>query len=223
MQTETLRLGTPMTNLELLGTELRAFFTTTAALPFSGVIASESLDAPCRHSTPVVLVHGLFGSPTNFWTMRNHLSARGIARFTNFAYRPQIDYQGLAPRLGAFLEDVCRRTEADAVDVVGHSLGGLIARYLIEHGNGRRIRRLVTLGAPWYGRRFPARELALFAAADWLVPAPGTDARGQIAVVPGCGHLSLIHAEDALEHVALYLSAAPRTIRLAVRSGALAA
>src|SRR5574342_959347 len=212
-----------MTNLELLATELGAFFATTAALPFSRLIASESLDARCLHPTPVVLIHGLCGSPANFWTLRNHLSQRGIARFTNFTYRPQIDYQGLAPRLGAFLEDLCGRSGTDAVDVVGHSLGGLVARYLIEQGDGRRIRRLVTLGAPWYGPRFPRRELAVFGAADWLVPTPGDDAHGQIAVVPRCGHLSLLHTGDALEQVARYLSAPPRTIRLAVRSDTLAA
>jgi pimeloyl-ACP methyl ester carboxylesterase len=212
-----------MTNLELFAAELGTFVATTAALPFSRLIAPESLDAPSRHPTPVVLVHGLFGSPANFWTLRHHLSRRGIARFTNFTYRPQIDYQGLASRLGAFLDDLCRRTATDAVDVVGHSLGGLVARYLIEQGDGRRMRRLVTLGSPWYGPRFPGRELALFGAADWLVPTPGDDAHGQIAVIPRCGHLSLLHAGEALEQVARHLSAGPRTIRLAVRSAALAA
>jgi pimeloyl-ACP methyl ester carboxylesterase len=212
-----------MTTLELLATELGTFVATTAALPFARLIASESLDAPSRHPTPVVLIHGLFGSPANFWTLRTHLSRRGIARFTNFTYRPQIDYQALAPRLGAFLDELCHRSGTEAVDVVGHSLGGLVARYLIEQGDGRRIRRLVTLGAPWYGRRFPGRELALFGAADWLVPTPGADARGQIGVVPRCGHLSLLHAGAALEQVARHLAAEPRTIRLAVRSAALAA
>ena len=211
-----------MTNLELLAIELRAFLATSAALPFSRLLASESLDARCRHPTPVVLVHGLFGSPANFWRLRSHLFRRGIARFASFAYPPQIDYQGLAPKLGDFLEDLCRRTRAAAVDVVGHSLGGLVARYLIEHGDGRRIRRLVTLGSPWYGRRFPMRELALFGAADWLVPAPGDQTCGRIVVVPRCGHLSLLHTENVLEHVALHLSAPPRPIRVA-RSYALAA
>src|SRR5262249_26708524 len=178
------REDTAMANLELLRSELRAFFVSTAALPFHRYIASDSLDAPGFHPTPVVLVHGLFGSPTNFWTLRTHLTRCGVTRFTNFTYRPQIDYQVLASQFGTFLDDLCRRTGVESVDVVGHSLGGLVGRYLIEQGDGRRIRRLVTLGSPWYGHRFPARELALFGSDDWLIPTPDARARGQVVVIP---------------------------------------
>jgi pimeloyl-ACP methyl ester carboxylesterase len=76
-------------------------------------------------------------------------------------------------RLARLIETVCREARTPVVDVVGHSLGGLVARYLVEIGNERRVRRLVTLGAPYYGERRPAQELAIFAAHDALRAATG--------------------------------------------------
>jgi len=98
------------------------------------------------------------------------------------------------------------------VDVVGHSLGGLVARHLVELGDGRRIRRLVTLGSPYYSERRPARELAIFATYDPLVPPPA-DGRGRVVVVEDCGHLNL------LQHPAV-LHAVARFLRMRVASGA---
>src|SRR5690606_38097343 len=48
----------------------------------------------------------------------------------------------------------CERTGSRQVDVVGHSLGGLIARYYVQRlGGDGRVRTLVTLGTPHSGTR----------------------------------------------------------------------
>ena len=205
-----------MARFETLRSELSALVSSSLAMPF-GRLAAESLEADSAHPTPVVLVHGLFGSATNFHALRRHLERRGVGRFANFAYGPRIDYQGLAPQLGELIERVCDRTGSAQVDLVGHSLGGVIGRWLVDHGDGSRVRRLVTLGSPWYGHRFPARELALFGAEDWLIPAPAPDRiRGQVRIMPGCGHLNLLYDAPVLDQVANYLTAPPRTVWLAV-------
>src|SRR5262249_28242909 len=85
-----------------------------------------------------------------------------------------------------------------------HSLGGLVARHLVELGNESRVRRLVTLGAPYYSERRPSRELAIFAADDLLVPPPA-DARGRGGVVEDCGHLNLLRHPRVLRAVARFL------------------
>jgi pimeloyl-ACP methyl ester carboxylesterase len=47
---------------------------------------------------------------------------------------------------------VCEQTGHDQVHVVGHSLGGLIARYHVQRqGGDRRVESLVTLGTPHGG------------------------------------------------------------------------
>ena len=206
-----------MISLDTARVELAALLSSAVTMPFPRLLASESLMAPSPHPTPVVFVHGLCGSPTNFWALRRHLARRGVARFGSFRYPPRLDYQALAPWLGTFIDALCKRNGVSEVDVVGHSLGGIIARYLIEHGDGARVRRLVSLGAPWYGTRFPSRELALFGAEDWLIPTPTAPrAHGQVVNLPGCGHLGLLYDLAAHEHVASFLTAPRGTIRLAI-------
>ncbi len=49
---------------------------------------------------------------------------------------------------------VCARTGHSQVDVIGHSLGGLIARYYVQRlGGDIRAHTLVTLGTPHGGTR----------------------------------------------------------------------
>src|SRR5262245_36389569 len=120
--------------------------------------------------------------------------------------------QAPRPRLARRIEEVCWDTGAPRVDVVSHSLGALVARHLVELGDGSRVRRLVTLGSPYYSERRPARELAIFAGHDPLVP-PRGDRRGCVVVVEDCGHLSL------LQHPAV-LHAVARFLRMRVASGA---
>src|SRR5207244_2106373 len=89
----------------------------------------------------------------------------------SFSYPPRLDYQRLACRLGRMVEAVCLATGASQVDLVGHSLGGLIARYLTEMGDGGRVRRVVTLGAPSFSTRIPPLDLAVFGGAGTSDPA----------------------------------------------------
>lgn len=47
-----------------------------------------------------------------------------------------------------------RVTGAEKVDVVGFSMGGVVAAWYVSHGPGKEhVRRLVTIGSPWKGTR----------------------------------------------------------------------
>src|SRR5262245_24973076 len=183
--------------------ELSALGTLAASMPLD-LLVRDGFDPTAPHPTPVVLVHGLGGARSNFRVLRGFLASRGVRNFASFSYAPRIDYQRLVPRLGRRIEEVCRDTGATQVDVVGHSLGGLVARHLVELGDGRRVRRLVTLGAPYYSERRPARELAIFAAYDALVPPPA-EGGARAVVVKDCGHLSLLRHPAVLHAVARFL------------------
>jgi pimeloyl-ACP methyl ester carboxylesterase len=191
--------------------ELSALGTLAVSMPL-GLLARDGFDPTAPHPTPVVFVHGFGGAPWNFLVLRSFLASRGVRNFASFSYPPRVDYQRLVPRLARRIEEVCRDTGAPRVDVVGHSIGGLIARHLVELGDGSRVRRLVTLGSPYYSERRPARELAIFAADDLLVPPPA-DGRGQVVVVEDCGHLNLLRHPAVLHVVARFL-------RMTVASGA---
>jgi len=190
-----------------IGGEAAALATAVLSLPLRWLADGEHLDRAASDEPPVVFIHGLLGDPTNFIVLRRALGGR---RFTSFAYAPRLDYQRMAAELGRRIERVCEATGARQVDVVGHSLGGLAARYLMATGGGHRVRRLVTLAAPYYASRFPRNELAIFGAGDPFVPAP--DPRhapgGRVRVVRGCGHVGLLYHPTVLAEVAAYLGRA---------------
>lgn len=78
-----------------------------------------------------------------------------------FPYDWRMDLRLAAARLKVFVDEVLARTRllkhyADAddlkVDLVGHSMGGLvIGEYLAQFGRRARTGKVVTIGAPWLG------------------------------------------------------------------------
>lgn len=113
-------------------------------------------DDPLAARIPVVLVHGLIDNRSVFTIMRRSLMRRGFAQVCTWNYSPMLrDVETAAASLGAHIERVCQETGHDRVHVVGHSLGGLIARYLVQRLDGdRRVESLVTLGTPHGGTRW---------------------------------------------------------------------
>ncbi|WP_098897204.1 lipase family alpha/beta hydrolase [Streptomyces sp. st77] len=101
---------------------------------------------------PVVLLHGFIDNRSAFVVLRRTLTRHG-RRPESLNYSPLTrDVRTAAGLLGRHVEEICARTGHSRVDIVGHSLGGLIARYYVQRlGGDRRVRTLVTLGTPHGG------------------------------------------------------------------------
>ncbi|WP_394615412.1 esterase/lipase family protein [Lentzea sp. JNUCC 0626] len=106
--------------------------------------------------TPIVLVHGIGDNRSAFAVLSGALRRRGfgVVHAINYSVLTALtgDVRRSAALLGAHIERICEQTGSDQVHVVGHSLGGLIARYYVQrlHGDSR-VRTLVTLGTPHSG------------------------------------------------------------------------
>ena len=192
-------------SLRALGSELSALMRVVGTLPWRS-LGCDTLDQTDLHPVPVVFVHGLFGDPTNFVALRRHLTRHGVRRFSSFTYGPRVDYQRLASALHEHLVAVCDAADTSRVDVVGHSLGGLVARYLVQTSGGGLVRRLVTLGTPYLAATNPEQELAIFARHDVLVPPPSDRIPRRLQVVDACGHLGLLTEAASLGAVVGYLT-----------------
>ncbi|SNR99502.1 alpha/beta hydrolase fold [Geodermatophilus pulveris] len=108
---------------------------------------------PLAARVPVVLVHGLIDNHSIFAVMRRSLRRRGFTSVCSWNYSPFLsDVARGAADLGEHLQRVCEQTGHERVHVVGHSLGGLLARYHVQRqGGDRRVETLVTLGTPHGG------------------------------------------------------------------------
>jgi triacylglycerol lipase len=145
-------------------------------------------DDPLAAQIPVVLVHGLVDNRSVFAVMRRSLRRRGFAQVCSWNYSPLLrDVQSAAAALGEHLDRVCAQTGHERVHVVAHSMGGLVARYLVQRlGGDRRVESLVTLGTPHAGTVWAhllptplVRQLRPGSAllAELAAPAPGCRTR----------------------------------------------
>jgi pimeloyl-ACP methyl ester carboxylesterase len=105
--------------------------------------------------TPIVLVHGMIDNRTVFSVMRRGLRRRGFDLLTAINYSPVTnDVRAAARLLSAEVESLVADTGYERVHVIGHSLGGLIARYFVQRlGGDARVHTLVTMGTPHGGSR----------------------------------------------------------------------
>ncbi|MFD5626132.1 esterase/lipase family protein [Streptomyces sp. NPDC127072] len=110
---------------------------------------------PTEARPPVVLLHGFIDNRSVFVLLRRNLAQHGTQHIESLNYSPlTCDIRTAAELLGRHIEEICERTGQDRVDIVGHSLGGLIARYYAQClGGDQRVRTLVTLGTPHSGTR----------------------------------------------------------------------
>jgi triacylglycerol lipase len=103
--------------------------------------------------TPILLVHGMVDNRAIFTVLKRRLRRLGFGRVLTINYSPVTnDIRQAARDLAAEVEAVVAQTGYERIHVVGHSLGGLIARYYVQRlGGDERVHTLVTLGSPHSG------------------------------------------------------------------------
>ncbi|WP_431874957.1 esterase/lipase family protein [Amycolatopsis sacchari] len=105
----------------------------TAALTFAGAGTARA----ATH-TPVIFVHGYTGNASNWVTAEALFAAAGYSGDELYAY----DYNWAqsnrtsAAGLAAYVNQVRQRTGASKVDIVNHSMGGLVTDWYVKQLGG---------------------------------------------------------------------------------------
>jgi pimeloyl-ACP methyl ester carboxylesterase len=102
-------------------------------------------------SVPVVAVHGYMQNRVDFVRVARACAREGLGPVYGFNYPWFGSIHANALRLARFVDAVRRETGAAQVDLVAHSLGGLVAMEYLHHDGGRRVRRVVTVACPHAG------------------------------------------------------------------------
>lgn len=149
-------------------------------------------DWHCRpdpaHPQPVVLLHGLSNQTVTWNTLAPVLASEGYCVFsTTYGTGPAgplgsvTSIEQSAGQIGAFIDRVLSVTGAARVDLVGHSMGGAIPFYYINHAGGAaRIDDYIAMAAPFHGTTLSGIQ-SMFAQA--LTAVPTVDE----AITPHCG------------------------------------
>ncbi len=104
-------------------------------------------------TTPILLVHGFIDNHAIFTVMERALRRRGFQTLSAYDYGLLThNIPRAAVRLGETIEKLAKKSGHERIHVIGHSLGGLIARYYVQRlGGDSYVRTLVTLGTPHHG------------------------------------------------------------------------
>ncbi len=170
-------------------------------------------------SEPVILLHGFGGSRANLLALAAYLRLAGFDNVSYFEYPRWQTLADSAAQLGRVAEE---KSGGNGVHLIGHSLGGTVARRYAAGAPKGAVRSLVTLGSPYSYAQWSPRELAIFGDDDPIVPAPvealtNSAAFGRIVTLHDVGHLALVFHPEALRIVGTELRANRAAQRSALR------
>jgi triacylglycerol esterase/lipase EstA (alpha/beta hydrolase family) len=162
-------------DLAVVARETLARATMLCTLPLGLIAFAPVGSANATQSVPVLLVADRSTTRHGLVLLQLFLQRRGW----RWVWAPRVPQGSLAERgeaLGTAIDDLLRQAGGDAIDLVGHGAGGLVAAWHAKHGtHAQRIRRVVTIGTPWGGTRTAVFRRGRLAT-DLVLGAPALDA-----------------------------------------------
>ncbi len=137
--------------------EAACLVVTAGAWPFGfGTSSPDQLDAlerrPSEWSTPVLLLHGWGANRSNWFRLERGLRRAGFGRVHALNYNPfGTDIPALAESCMAAADELRERFGTGRVHIVGHSMGGVIARYAVQVLGAKGVGVCATIAAPHNG------------------------------------------------------------------------
>jgi triacylglycerol lipase len=110
-------------------------------------IPNEQLEELGPELPPVMILHGLGVHPWIMSVVAYRLRKSG-RRAHLIGYN---SYHTTIPQIAQIVARKIRRFGYEEIDVVAHSMGGIILRYAYNHAHLPRVRRAVTIGSPHRG------------------------------------------------------------------------
>jgi pimeloyl-ACP methyl ester carboxylesterase len=179
----------PLAFEQLIGGERLATLKEVALMPRD--LAAVVPDARAGDDV-VVLVHGFLASAGVFRPLRRHLETAGNVRVASFTHAPGVGIHSIARRLGKLVE---RLPHASRITIVGHSLGGVVARYYVQElGGHERVTQTISLASPFHGIDVPR----LLVGADIHERSTLLERLRKGASACGIPHTSVVGANDTL-------------------------
>ncbi len=103
---------------------------------------------------PVILLHGLFQNRSCLFWLQRRLQSAGYSRVISINTPPWRDLETLTEVLAKKVDELRIQTKGAKVLLVGHSMGGIIARnYVQNRGGAAYVKGMVTLGSPHHGSK----------------------------------------------------------------------
>ncbi len=121
------------------------------AVPSTPFVSPFWKKQPAR--TPVLFVHGLLHNTAAFTWIKQRMALQGWTQF-GAASLPTArqTIPEMAEGIARTIREIKQKYSAPQVDIIAHSMGGIVARYAIQVlEQESHVRKLVTLGSPHQG------------------------------------------------------------------------
>ncbi len=143
----------------------------------------------------VVLIHGFFASAGAFRPMRVRIERETGAHVASFTHAPGQSVRTIARKLARVVD---RIPATSRVHLVGHSLGGIVARwYVQELGGHARVTQTISMASPFGGAPL-AHKLPYFIGRDLRAGSATLVRLRTGANAERVPHTSIIAGEDHL-------------------------
>jgi pimeloyl-ACP methyl ester carboxylesterase len=190
-------------------TEIAAAGALLGSYPLDWIVRRGEAYFCAPSSEPVILLHGFGGSRANLLALAAYIRLAGFDNVSYFEYPRWQTLADSAAQLGRVAEE---KSGGNGVHLIGHSLGGTVARRYATGMPKGAVRSLVTLGSPYSYGQWSPRELGIFGDDDPIVPAPiealtPAVAFGRIVALQNVGHLALVFHPEVLRIIGTELRA----------------
>lgn len=127
-------------------------------------------------NVPLLLIHGFLGTRGSMYLLERRLVEDGfIVVSFNIGALNVRDIRRSAFMIHRKIDRILAETPAKKIDILGHSMGGLIGLYYVKKlGGAARVRRLIMMGTPVHGTwaaLLGVATLGLWSTSSWqLLP-----------------------------------------------------
>lgn len=139
----------PRRSLEVLAREADALRRQSVLLPRKLMPRHVALPHRGDEVDVVFLIHGVMATAGVFAPIEDRLRRSGVEHIGSFSYLPFRSVGSLTAELRAALRHLPARAR---LHLVGHSLGGVVARHYVQEGGGERhVYQTISLASPFHG------------------------------------------------------------------------
>jgi triacylglycerol esterase/lipase EstA (alpha/beta hydrolase family) len=148
-----MRIG-PLRSIVLFFSELLVFLLLYGVFqPFERWWMPRPSARSTSNQLPVLLIHGYSCNAAVWWAMQRYLRRYGIDNLFTLNLEPVFgNIDQYAQQVAERVTQISMLYGGEQVILVGHSMGGLVARnYIHSYGGKQRVAKLITLGSPHRG------------------------------------------------------------------------
>lgn len=119
---------------------------------FPGIFGRSDKAEADAERVPVLFIHGYMCNAGSWAAVLRYLRAQNIGPLYTITLEPLwANIETLAKQVAVRIEAIHAQTRAEKVILVGHSMGGVVARAYLRQNGEDRVALVITLGSPHYG------------------------------------------------------------------------